>query len=534
MNERREPRIGRHPASEDFDDLHRRPRAAGGGRQVRRRQRAGGGPWLALAAVVLVAGASTLYLWREPISARLFPEPQQNRLLGQADAALAEGRLSAPDGRGARELYTAVLALQPDHREARDGLRRVGEAALVRAREALARDDVDAARDALALARSLALPAAELQPLDEELRRRDAQGQDTAASLEAARDAQRAGHLAGGDDSALALYEDALQDDGASAVAAAGRNEVLAGLLQQAETEMAAGDLPAAEALVERVAEADPAHVGLPAARARLAELQQAQNREGTRYFRSADQALQAGHLDRARAGYENARDAGGDARRAARGLARVAAAYAARAERAAADFRFDLAEAELAAARELAPDLPRLREAEQRVLRSRARGEDAAAVAGADPRRVDDLLEDARRAMRNGDLVDPPGDSAFDKLRAAQAAAPDDPRVARALADLRPAAIRCYENELTANSLGRAAACLDALVTLDPGDPRLPGWRDRLAARYRAVAEERLGAGELGAARRAADAARQLDPDSSALPALYARLEQAAPLPGR
>src|SRR5207342_3373447 len=93
---------------------------------------------------------------------------------------------------------------------------------------------------------------------------------------------------------------------------------------------------------------------------------------------------------------------------------------------------------------------------------------------------RVRTLLADAASAEARGDLLAPPGDSAFDKLRAAQALAPSDPAVRRAAARLLRAAQECFERELRGNSLGRARACLDAWVVLD-GDGAGPARR-RLA----------------------------------------------------
>lgn len=533
MSRRVEPHFGRghaHAPDPDRDDDVRPRRASPRGGRGGRGEGGGRAAWWLFGAVLVAGVLTCLYLWRDPIAERLFPEPQRNRLMTQADAALAAGQLSSADGRGARELYTAVLALEPDHGAAREGLRRVGTAALVQARESLERQDDEAARDALALARSLQLPVSQLAPLEDRLRRRDG-GDDEASArrMDAARSAQRAGRLDGDGDSALALYEQALERDAGNPVASAGRNQVLADLLQQASRLLDAGDPAGARELVERVARADAAHVDLPSIRGRLAEVEQRRERRSGEHFRAADAALASGQLDRARAGYENARDAGGDEQRVLRGLRRVAAAYAGRAERAAADFAFPVAEAELAAARAIAPDAPQLRTAEQRVLRSRALSEGVRPLPiGGGAGEVDALLEEAERALARGDLVDPPGDSAWDKLRAARALAPDDARVEAGMQRLEPAAVECFERALAANSLGRASGCLDALAALDAGHARLPDWRARLAARYLAVADERLGAGELHAAERAVDAARALDPDATALPAMYARLEQA------
>lgn len=541
MTERREPSLGKS-TPDDFDALEFRapPRRGASSRRDDRRRNRGGGGWWIFGAALLVGVLASLYVWREPIAARLLPEPRENQLMEQARSALAAGRLSSPDGRGARELYTAVLALDPDRSDARDGLALVGAAALQRARAAIARGDTDDARDALALARSMALPAADLQRLEDELRKRERDSGDVEFDklLAAARAAQQAGRIDGGQGSALAWYGKVLAADPGNAVALSGRSQALGLLLKQAQSKLAAGDEAGARKLVDRVVKLEPGHLELPALRARLAEAQQGRERAVDAQLEQAETALAAGRLDEARAGFETARQAGADDARAARGLRRIGEAYALRAERAASEFEFAAADAELAAARELAPDSPRLRAAEQNVLRSRARytglrgGEDDVRDAGPSPRsemdRIERLLTDARRAEENGDLVEPPGDSAYDKLRAAASLAPDDPRVQAAQARLGPAAAQCFERELTANRLGRANGCLDALATLDPGDPRLFGWRARLADRWLGIADERMGAGELNAARRALDSARELDPRHPGLPAAYARLEQA------
>ncbi|MFX6138180.1 hypothetical protein ABTF17_19180, partial [Acinetobacter baumannii] len=58
----------------------------------------------------------------------------------------------------------------------------------------------------------------------------------------------------------------------------------------------------------------------------------------------------------------------------------------------------------------------------------------------------VQRLLAEAEKAERAGDLLTPPGESAFDRLRAARALAPDDARIAAASARLLPAARACFE----------------------------------------------------------------------------------------
>ena len=124
--------------------------------------------------------------------------------------------------------------------------------------------------------------------------------------------------------------------------------------------------------------------------------------------------------------------------------------------------------------------------------------------------------------------MLDPPGDSAFDKLRAASAIAPGDPRVIAATRRFGATAIACYQREMTSNRLTRAEACLDALIATDPTYPKLPSMRQGLAARWLAVADERIGAGELDNAQRAIASAQRWAPNDPAIPALQARLQLA------
>ncbi|HEY9143617.1 MAG TPA: hypothetical protein VIM90_06250, partial [Arenimonas sp.] len=144
------------------------------------------------------------------------------------------------------------------------------------------------------------------------------------------------------------------------------------------------------------------------------------------------------------------------------------------------------------------------------------------------DPDELDSLLDEAAAAMRVGDLVDPPGASAWDLLRRAQAMAPDNPAVRRAFVEYGRRARACFEDELAGNRLGAAQACLDALVVRDRGGDELAGDRRRLADRWLAFGEERLGAGEFALARRALSAAREVDPSNPRLETFAERLRRA------
>lgn len=478
--------------------------------------------WGAAGAVMLVLLA--LVLLRQPLADRLWPDSRLQQLRSDAALALREGRLTSPDGRGARELYEAALALDPDRDEARTGLTRVGQAALVRAEQAIAQRRYADAHAALTLAGELAVPRARADALERRLRAREAADAGLDRVLTQAAQARAAGHLDDGENAALPLYQRvlALQPDRVEALE--GREDTLADLLQQARQALAHGDLLAGAARIRRAQAADAGHVDLPEALAELAR--RADVRRG-----EAERALRRGRLPEAADAYRDILAALHDDPAAQRGLGAVADAYARRSERLAADFRFGEAAAALRAADAIAPTAAAVVEARQHLERAR---QSRKRLGGELPialrqQRLRTLLAEAAAAETRGELLAPPGDSAYDKLRAAQAIAPQDPKVRAAAARLLPAARRCFENELRGNRLGRAGECLDARRALEGEGAALADARRRLAQRWIAVGDERLGAGELRAAQAALNAARALDSGAAGLEDFANRLRVAA-----
>ena len=93
-----------------------------------------------------------------------------------------------------------------------------------------------------------------------------------------------------------------------------------------------------------------------------------------------------------------------------------------ARATRLAADFDFAGSEHLLATATELAADDPRLHDARRQLAQARrgaAKLPDAHRPSQRDKEKVQALLTDAGKAQARSDWITPPGDSAWDKLRA-------------------------------------------------------------------------------------------------------------------
>ncbi len=463
--------------------------------------------WAALLVVVLVVA---LMLFRGQIAEALWPDTQVQRLLSEAELALAQGRLTAVDGSGARQRYEAALALDSDRSEARDGLRMVGDAALVQARKALGDGRLEEARSALALARELQVPSAATDAMAEALRRRDSRSESVALLLQRARLAHEAGRLDGREDSALPLYQKVLSLEPQMITALEGREDALTDLLEQARAALMVRRPSEAAKLVERARRFDPGHADLPAVQAELAR-----NLEGKR-MRAAT-LMARGRLDAAVIEYREVLEAVPDDAIALQALERIAAQYSEQSQRHAADFEFVTADALLEKATELSPSGAEVRSAQTalaRARRSQSRLQQPIAPARREAR-VSALLAEMQAAEERGNWLTPPGESAFDKLRAAQALWPEHAAVRRATVRLVPATRDCFEDELRGNRIGRARSCYDAWLALDPGTAQLTDARRRLAQKWIAVGTERLGAGDVAFATRALQEARALDADA-------------------
>jgi hypothetical protein len=484
--------------------------------------------WAAASVLVLIV---LVMLLRRPLADVLWPETRVQALLGQADHALREGRLDAADGTGARQLYEAAQALDADRNEAAKGLARVAQAALRAAGQALQQNRFDEARAHLLLARELQVPRPQADALAARLRAREAEHAGIDGVLQAASQAHAAHRLLGSDDAALPLYQRALALQPTRIEALEGREDALSDLLQEANRHLQRHELAEAAARIAAARGFDAGHVDLPQAEAALTEALDARRRAGAR-------DLARGRLESARSAYEAVLVALPEDAAARQGLEQVGIAYARQAERQAADFRFGPAEHQLGLARTLAPQSMRVAQAEQAVARAREahqrQGRESNVPAREREQRVRALLAAMEQAETKGQWLTPPGESAYDTLRAAQALSPDHPAVRQAAARLLPAVRDCYEDELRANRIRRAQACQQAWQTLQPRDPALADVRRRLAEKWIAVGAERLGAGDVAFATQALEEARKLDVDSPGLDDFEARVKVAQAAPAR
>ena len=474
--------------------------------------------WRWVVVIVLVLGVAVV-AFRQPLADLMWPDMRVQRLLDDAEIALKQGRLSAADGTGARQRFEAALALDSDRSEAREGLSRVAETALAQARTQLRANRYEAARQALALARELQVPRADADAVAEQLRLGESAHAGIDALMAEAAAAQANGKL----EIALPLYQRVLALQPNQTTALEGREDALSEWLQQARQALVGGDLARGSGLIAQARGYDPGHVDLPDLEAQLARAIEQRRR-------IADADLRRQRLDQALTGYRLVLAASADDAAAGQGVERVATAYAQRAAREAADFDFAKAEASLRLARELTPRSPVVKEATQSLARAR---QSQSRLTSSMPareriRRSRVMLAAMEQAEARGNWLTPPGESAYDKLRAAQALAPDDAEVRRAAARLLPATRSCFEEQLRSNRVRRARACYDAWQTLEPHNAQLPDARGRLAQKWIAVGGERLGAGEVAFAAEALREARGLDAGAPGLAEFAARVRSA------
>lgn len=456
--------------------------------------------WLARARWPLLGIALLLAaLWwlRAPIADYLLPRSTTERLLAQAEQALASGHLSADDGSGALERFAAVLARDPDRAAARSGLDRVARAALAGAEQRMAGDDRAAALGLLRIAQAAGAPEIQVDALLARLNAGQRSEVVLRDLLDAARQAQALGNLDGGSDSALARFNDVLERDPGNALALDGRNAVLTAMLAQAQHRLDAGDDAGALALIERVDSIAPRHLGLPVARAALAHHLGGTPAQAALRRAAISAAIHGGQLDAAQTLFD---------------------AMTPAQQPADAPIGRELASAW---ARRVIVEAARGREHASQSARAHLLALDAAADGDGDFIALVDARSDDWRLRRDGALDDA---GWVTLVSALQGDALTDAR-ARQRVVMR----QCFEQALAQIALARATTCLEAMAALVARGDAAETDRARLARVYLGVAEERLGRGDIEQARRAAYSAQLWNPGAEGLDALRARLGKLA-----
>ncbi|WP_285404433.1 hypothetical protein [Luteibacter sp. ME-Dv--P-043b] len=503
--------------------------------------------------LVLIGGVTGLWLQQDRLRT-LMPATELNDILGQANRALAAGKLDGTAGDSARELFEKARDQQPDSDQARDGLRRVGMAEVARADAALAAGNLDEAQAALDVARELLGGGSDVERLTQQLSQaRNPQGR-TASLVDRAQAAFAAGQL-DGDEGAGALYRRVLDADRNNTVAARGLDKVGDALAAQARQAIAANDRPKANALVDRIAILVPGYSDLPSLRASLAETRKQDDQATAALIQQGNDAMRAGRFtgdgdDTALARFKAVLAVDPDNAAAKAGLGQVAQALIVQAN-AALDSEDDAQAAKLLEqATKLAPKSAELAAARARlgggdtgtphaaVPPARAtQGAPVAAAADDDTSeaslavspeqkaRVAALVRRAQAATSRGDIMDPPGDSAYDLYRNALSIDGNDPTARAGLQGLPAQVEKQMQQAVASGNVKRAEDLYATMSDLAPGDAAQGEMRHRLGSALIDNALQRSSAGDRQGAFQALDHARRYVPDDPRLQSAYERI---------
>ncbi|OOG45575.1 hypothetical protein [Rhodanobacter sp. C01] len=507
-------------------------------------RRGGRRGWLVPLLLLLVIGLVTaLWLNRDWLSSKV-PRTDFNNVLGQAQQALQAGHLDGQDGTSARELFQQALALEPDNDRARAGLRQVGQAELSKADAALQAGQLAQATQQAAAARELLGGGSDIDRLDQSIARAHATQVTTVDLVDRAQQALAAGQL-DGPQGAGALYRQLLQADPGNAVAAHGLDQVGDALAVQARKAFDAHDSAQANANIEQLAALQPNNGALPALRALQAQVQQQDNSALDTALKQGRDALRAGRIggpgdDTALAYFKAALALDPDNAQAKGGLGDVAEALTVQANAAIDASDITQAGKLLDQAAALAPKSADLAAARARLANAlQVQGAAAApsdddgvappAQAPLSPQQgaaVTQLVQRAQVATRNGNIMMPPGDSAYDLYRSALAIDGNNAAALQGLQGLPGQVEQQFNQDLASGQLKRAGDMLANLADLAPGDAAQGPLGNRLASAWLDQAEQQLSSGDRAGAAQSLDQARKLAPNHPRLLDLSARLQ--------
>jgi len=526
-------------------------RGAGGSPRppVRRTKRRG---WLVPIVVLVAIGIGTsLWIGQDKLRG-LVPNTELDGVLGRAETALQDGHLDGNDGTSARELFEAARALQPDNDRARDGLRNVGQAEIARADAALQAGKLDEADQALTAARELLGGGSDVDRLTQAIAAARNHSVPTDQLVDQAQRAFDAGKL-DGDDGAGALYHRVLAADPNNAVAKHGLDKVGDALSVQIHKALDAGDRTTASTLVDHLALLLPNYAELPALRAALVQVNQQDNGALTDAIKRGQDALRDGRIagpgdDTALAHFKAALALDADNADAKAGMGQVAQALVVQANAAADHGDNTRARELLDQAAGIAPHSADLAAARARLGETRKSNGNAAQVANdiasdAAPDNGNDNLQHppltpqqsaelartiarADAAARAGNLMLPPGDSAYDLYRQALALDGNNEAARHGLESLSGLAVNQFNQALSSGNLPAAGNRLADLADLSPGNANQGELRMRLAGAWMDQAEQDLQNGDRASAAQALDSARKLAPGNPRLATLMARLQ--------
>lgn len=505
---------------------------------------------VAVLVLLLAGGVWTLRQYQNSLR-DMVPRTELNDVLSRADAALRDGHLDGTDGTSARELYQAARALEPDNDRARDGLHQVGMAELSRADSAYRAGQLDEAQQELSIARELLGGGSDVDRLDHLIQQARGAAVPADGLVAQAQQALAAGKLTG-TDGAGALYQRMLAADPNNAVARHGLDQVGAGLATQARAALGSGDANAASATIDQLAALLPTYGDLPALRAALAQAQQHDDGPLLAAIAQGQQALRDGRIagsgnDTALAHFKAAQAIAPDNAQVREGLGQVAQALVVQAnaaldadDTAQASTLLDQAEALAPKSADLLAARARLRSAAGSATAAPANPPAKGAPAPVaeppappppelTPDQIDqvaELVRRARQAATSGQIMLPPGESAYDLYRNALAIDGNNQAARQGLQDLPGLVVQQFNQALAAGNLGKADELIGALGDLSPGDSTAGVLRGRLVDAWLDQAEQQLDRGDRANAAQSIDQARKLAPYQPRVRELSLRLQ--------
>jgi tetratricopeptide (TPR) repeat protein len=490
--------------------------------------------WLVLAIVVVLVAAGGWAITHHATLSGLLPQTQLNSLLTRADKAYAEGKLTGPGS--ARELYGAARTLDPDNEQALTGLQNVGHSELVRAQAALTQGDYASARTSLEEARSLLGGGADVATVDQALATAVLHNANVGVLIDQARAALANGRI-DGDDGAAALFRKVLAGDPRNAVARHGMNQVGDVLASRIQTQLGNGDRAAARQTLARLSNLLPGYSQLPTLRANVAAADRGADAQRDQYIAQGQADLRAGKVtgsdnDNAEAQFKAALAADPGKAAAQAGLGQVAEALIVQANAAIDAGHAHDAKNLLDRAATLAPKSADLAAARSRLgtvgkaPTVAAESAPPAPVLGpADSAKLARLVARAKAAARNGDIMLPPGNCAYDLYRAALGIDGNNAQAQAGLRNLPEITRQQFQRALREDNLDKAHDMLGTLEQLDPGDPAAASMRRGLGSAWLDRADHYVGLGQLGAARAALREAQRLVPDDPRISEVDAKL---------
>lgn len=483
-------------------------------------------PWVlaALIAIIVIAGG---WVWMHQSALRAdLPQSQLNDLLTHGDSALTHGDLSGSPA-SARAQYEAALALDPDSEHAIAGLRKVGAAQLQRAQRDIANNKLEDARVALEEARGL-LGGSAIAATEKALNKGANRGASEDALLDRARAALAANQI-DGKDGAADLFRRVLVSDPDNAVARHGMDQVGHALASEVQDRLQKDDRSGAQHTLNQLASLAPNFSELPSLRASLAQANQDAQARRDQHLADGHADLHAGKItgsgdDNALAQFQAALKEDSGSNQARAGLGQVAQALVVQANAALDGGSAAEAQQLLSAAGQLAPKSADLAAARSRLRAlvsaqnanpSQVGGTSATpSLSPAQSAKVARLVKTANAAARKGELMLPPGDSAYDLYRAALAIDGNDASAQAGLQGLPKTARQLFGDAMRSGKLDHAGDLLATLAELSPGDPALGSMQHNLGGAWLARARMLADKGRYDDARRALEEARRLTPN--------------------